>query len=233
MGDQDHRHAEISAQIGQKLHDLRLNRHVQRGGGLVRDQQARAAQQRHRDHHPLPHPAREFVRIKPHPPLGIGDADGVQHPHGLGHGFAFRQALVQDQHLGHLVRDPHIGIQRGHRVLEDHRDLFGPDAVDDLGRRVQDFLPVKAHAARGAAIARQKSHDREGQLRLAAARFAHDAKRLALFQRQVHVLDGAHDAVMGLKADRQAGDVQQGHLSAPSGQGRPAGRRPRRRTRTG
>ena len=233
MGDQDHRHAEIALQVRQQRHDLRLHRHVQRGRGFVRDEQLGSAQQRHGDHHPLPHAAREFVRIKPHAPLGVGDLDRVQHLHGLRNGIAFRQALVQRQHLGHLVGHPHIGVQRGHRVLKDHRDLFGPDAVQHLGRGVQDLLPVEQDAARGAAVARQKAHDREGQLRLAAAGFADDAQGLARIDGQGHVVDGPHLGIVGLEADRKVAQFEKGHLSAPLGRGHRAGRRPRRRSRTG
>ena len=45
------------------VQDLRLDRDVQRGGGLVGDQQARLTGQRHRDHRALAHAARKPVRI--------------------------------------------------------------------------------------------------------------------------------------------------------------------------
>ena len=43
--------------------DLRLDRHVERRGRLVGDQQRRLAGHRQRDHHALAHAARELVRI--------------------------------------------------------------------------------------------------------------------------------------------------------------------------
>ena len=46
----------------EQLEHLRLHRDVERGGRLVGDQDLRLAEQRHGDHHALPHAARELVR---------------------------------------------------------------------------------------------------------------------------------------------------------------------------
>ena len=51
----------ILGQVAQELEDLGLDRHVEGGRRLVRDQQLRLQGKRHRDHHPLAHPARELV----------------------------------------------------------------------------------------------------------------------------------------------------------------------------
>ena len=53
----------LRAQRAHQLQDLRLDGDVERGGGLVGDQEPRVAGQRHRDHHALAHAARELVRI--------------------------------------------------------------------------------------------------------------------------------------------------------------------------
>ena len=50
-------------QRAHQIEDLRLDRDVERGRRLVGDQQLRVAGERHRDHHALPHAARELVRI--------------------------------------------------------------------------------------------------------------------------------------------------------------------------
>ena len=50
--------------------DLRLDRHVERGGRLVGDQQPRLAGKRHGDHHALAHAARQLVRILRRTPIG-------------------------------------------------------------------------------------------------------------------------------------------------------------------
>ena len=49
--------------VEHQVQHLRLDGHVERRRRLVGDQQLRIAGHRHGDHHPLPHPARELVRI--------------------------------------------------------------------------------------------------------------------------------------------------------------------------
>ena len=67
VGDEHERHPELLAQAPQQREDLRLHRHVERGGGLVGDQQLRLVGERHSDHHALAHPPGELVRVGIHP----------------------------------------------------------------------------------------------------------------------------------------------------------------------
>ena len=50
-----------------QVEDLRLDRHVERGRRLVRDQDVRVVQERHRDHRALAHAARVLVRVVAEP----------------------------------------------------------------------------------------------------------------------------------------------------------------------
>ena len=68
MADQHERHAEFAAHTVEQLEDLRLDRHVERRGGLVRDQQLGLPGERHGDHHALVLAAGELVRIGVEPP---------------------------------------------------------------------------------------------------------------------------------------------------------------------
>ena len=61
--------------VAQQVEDLRLDRHVERRRRLVGDQQLRLAGERHRDHRPLAHAARELVRVVLQPQLGARDPD--------------------------------------------------------------------------------------------------------------------------------------------------------------
>ncbi len=63
MRDEQHGHPEVALQLAEQLEDLGLDRDVERGGGLVGDQQLRLVRQRHRDHRPLAHATRERVRV--------------------------------------------------------------------------------------------------------------------------------------------------------------------------
>ena len=69
--DEQHGESELVLELLQQLQDLGLDHDVERGRRLVGDDEARAAGQRHRDHHALPLPARELVRV-------VVDAPGRQ-----------------------------------------------------------------------------------------------------------------------------------------------------------
>ncbi|APZ55380.1 hypothetical protein Ga0080574_TMP5098 (plasmid) [Salipiger abyssi] len=63
MGDEHHRHALFVLKLLDQFDDLRLNRHVERRGRLVGNQELRLAGQRHGDGHALPHAAGKLVRV--------------------------------------------------------------------------------------------------------------------------------------------------------------------------
>ena len=60
--DEDVREPEVALQVLEQVQDLRLHGHVERGDGLVADDQLRVDRQRARDADPLPLPAGELVR---------------------------------------------------------------------------------------------------------------------------------------------------------------------------
>ena len=59
----------------QELDDLSLERHVERRGRLVGDEQRGLEHERGRDHDPLPHAAGELVRVVAQAIPNVGDAD--------------------------------------------------------------------------------------------------------------------------------------------------------------
>ncbi len=63
MGDPNDRHPKLVSQILHQFDDLRLDRDIKRGGGLIGDQYLGGADQRHRDHDALTHPTRELMRV--------------------------------------------------------------------------------------------------------------------------------------------------------------------------
>ena len=62
----------------EELEDLRLDGDVERRRRLVGDQDVGLVGERHRDHDPLPLPARELVRVGGEPRLGVRDPDEPQ-----------------------------------------------------------------------------------------------------------------------------------------------------------
>ena len=67
-----------SPQRLEQVEDLRLDRHVERGGRLVEDQQLRLGRERARDQRALAHAAGELVRIGVRDRGRIDDADLVE-----------------------------------------------------------------------------------------------------------------------------------------------------------
>src|SRR5437867_8816165 len=209
--DQQDRHPQLRLQLVQELEDLRLDGDVERGRRLVGDQELGVARQRHRDHDALPHAARELVGVLLHPPLGVGDVHELEHVDRLGHRVAAPEPLVEPDGLGNLLADREYRVQRGHRLLEDHRDLFAADLAH-LGRgQLEEALaPVVDRALDDAAGGlRDQAHDRERRDALAGAGFADDAERLALVDVEIDPINGADDALVGVKVRLQPLDLEQ------------------------
>ena len=76
--DQQQAHALLALQVAQQVEDLRLDRHVERRGRLVGDQEVGLGGERHRDHHALLLAAAHAKRVLVDAPLGLGDADAAQ-----------------------------------------------------------------------------------------------------------------------------------------------------------
>ena len=75
---EEHAHVVRALQLADQLQDLRLHRHVERGGRLVGDQELRIVGDRDGDHHALALAAGELMRILLEPRLRLGDAHFLQ-----------------------------------------------------------------------------------------------------------------------------------------------------------
>ena len=235
VGDHQQRHPEFLLQVLHEAQDLGLDGDVERGRRLVGDQQRRPADQRHGDHRALAKTAGQFERIGPERALGIGKAHHAEHVDGepvdlgaaeLAPAFATltpqRAAglrAVQLDRLADLVAHRVKGRQRGHRFLEDDRDLAAADtshgragAVDagDVDDALVDARVLEQDRAGGDGRgARQQAHDRLAADRLARARLAHQGHRAAGRNGERHLVDGAQHAFVDAELDRQILDSQQ------------------------
>ena len=176
--DEQHRRPQPLAQILDEFDDAGLHRDVERRRRLVEDQEFGVAQQRHRDHHALLLAARQLVRIGPHHPLGVRQPDRFDHfdrpPLGLG----ARDLVVTQRRLHQLPADPHGWIERGHRLLIDHRDLGAADFAHLAFRQSGDVAALEADGALGhAADLRQIAHHRQRDRRFAASGLADQPHR--------------------------------------------------------
>ncbi len=191
-----------SPQRAEDLEDLRLHGHVERRGRLVGDDQRGLAEQGHGDHHALAHPAGELVGIGAHPLARRGHAHPLQHLGGAAPGFAAGRPAVCHQHLGELLAHAQVGVERGHRVLEDHRDPVAAHRLQPRLRGAHEILSVEEDAAAGdAPRLRHEAQQREAGHALARARLAHHAEDLAAIDRERDLVHGAHEVALGGEID--------------------------------
>jgi len=99
---------------------LRLCGYIKGGCRLVRDQQVGLAHHRHGDHRALAHAARHLERVAVPRPLGFNKANALKLRHNAGFGLCGADALVQVQHLSHLIAQPVQRRERAHWLLEIH-----------------------------------------------------------------------------------------------------------------
>ena len=209
MGDQDHRHPGLFLQRLDQVQDFSLYGHVQRRCRFIGDQHVGVVRQRHRDHDPLPLPARQLVRVL---------ADAAFRVRYLHLGQQFDRPLPR-LCLGHFLVDaklfdqllPHgvNRVQRRHRFLKDHRQPVAAQlshvTIGQTGHVlavIQDLGPVRHRGAFG-----QQAHDRPRRHRLARPAFPHQRNRLTLVQAERHVADRLDLAAQNLERDADVAGV--------------------------
>ncbi len=194
-----HRQVVRDEQVGQALlalqvlHDvehLRLHRHVQRGRGLVADQEFGLRGQRPRDRDALALPAGELVRKLLH--VGTGQPHRQQQLADLGaqtRGVAEQTVLAQ--RLADDVQHLPARVEAGIRVLEDH--LHAPAQGAQIGgRRLEHprVLAVEEDCAAGGFV---QAHQQPRHRALAAAGFTDQRQRLALVDAEADAVDRVHE----------------------------------------
>ena len=212
VGNQYHGGAEFPLKISDQVEDLRLDRHVQGGGGFVRDQHLGLAGQRHGDHRPLAHAAGHLMRILFSAPLRFGNTHVVQHLHRSGAGSGLRQAIVQHDHFRNLLANGHQWVERGHRFLKDHRDLAAAH-LPHLGlAKAKQVGAVELDAARHdlPRRLRDQAHERQGGDGLAAAGLADDCQGFTSFDTERNVLHRLNQPAAGVEDRGEAGDFENG-----------------------
>ena len=171
----------------QQLQDLRLDGDVERGGRLVGDQQVGLVGERHGDHHALPLAAGKLVRIGAEPLLGSSRCRPcVSSSSTRARAVASSRPLMQLHDLADLLLDRVQRIERGHRLLEDDRDLLAADGAHGAALAFRMSLPLEQDLARSGCDAGvgQEPQDRQCRDGLARARFADQRDRLPLGDRE-------------------------------------------------
>ena len=182
--DENDAHLHFVLQCADERQDLRLDGHVEGGGRFVGNQERGFAGQCHGDHHPLAHAPRELVRVALEDVTRFGDAYQIEHAQGFGTGCCAIHALVFADRFGDLLAGGEHRVERGHRLLEDHRNVRTTDTAHRrvVGAGEIEDTPVataesEASADDAPAAVFDEAHRREGGDRLARSGFADDGQR--------------------------------------------------------
>ena len=206
MGDEQQADIQLVLQPGEQVENPFLNRDIERGGRLVRDQQCRPGEDRQADQHALQHAAGQLVRV------GIIDALGVVEPD-------LRERLQDELLADCLVRlveergcllclnaDRSHRVERIARVLRDESDGPSPQRPEATLGKPQHLLAVERDPAGGVPTAGEEPQHRAGDRRLARAGLSNEGEALAAAKFEPNV---ANDFVRPVR-DRQAVDPEQG-----------------------
>ena len=174
MGDEDDREPELALQVAQQVEDLRLDRDVERGDGLVGDDQLRLQRERPRDADALALAAGELVRVAV-VVLGVQARRGPSAPARRACARPRRSAAVDGERVGDDRADRLARVQRRVGVLEDHLHLAAQGLQRSPRRRAMSS-PVEADRAAGRARAGAGSGARSCSCR---SRSRRRAERLA------------------------------------------------------
>ena len=211
VGDHDDGVTVLLLHLLHKFDNLRLDGHIEGRSGLVGNQDVGIAGESHGDHDALAHAAGELVRILVHALLGLRDAHEVEQLSGAFERLLLGVAAVQTKALPHLTTDLVNRVERGHGVLEDHRNVIAADVLHLLLRHIEEVATAIGHGTALNLTGRHgdEAHDGHGGHGLARAGFAHHAERLAAIERVAHAVNGMHDAVLGVEVHLQVVDLEQ------------------------
>ena len=120
VADEEIGEPEVAAQLHEEIQDLRLDRHVERGDGLVAYQELGLHGERARNADSASLPAGELVRVT----RLVARVEPAAHEELVEVAvelLALHDA-VHERRLAHDIGHPHARVERGERVLKDHLD---------------------------------------------------------------------------------------------------------------
>ena len=223
---------ELVLQRAEEVEDVGLHRDVEGGGGLVGDDDGRVARERHGDHHALPHTAGELVGELLRAALRVGDAHRFEQVYCPGPGFTPECDAVHLHRLGELFAHPDDGVERGHRLLEHHRDVVAAHIAQLLAVELADALVRDDRLTLDVSVAGQQAEGRRRSDRFAGPRLADEGHDLAGAHVEGQPLHGMDASELRLELDVEILELQHcflRHDSAPQlsvWRGSKASRRP-------
>ena len=211
VGDQQHGGAELLGQLLEVVEDLLLDRHVERGGRFIGDEESRTRRQATGDECTLALTTGELVRELVDAPVGLGkpsllhELDGTVVRRGTGGDVVGLQRLLD------VVADAPHRVEVAHRVLGDQADLGTADPGELTLGEVGDVAAVEGDGAVGDLTATgQQPHDAHRGGGLARAGLAHHGDRLAGPDVEVDVEDRRQRILPRTEGDVDVAEGEQG-----------------------
>src|SRR5256886_15944337 len=135
------------------------------------------------------------MRVVAHPVLRGGDAHALQHRDDPVACLLPGETVVGGHRLFDLETHTEHRVQRGHRVLEDHRDLVAAKLPDLLVRHLHDVLFAVQDLSTGDLPGfRNQPQEGKRRHRLAGAGLAHDPYDLPAVDVEADAVDGVQRA---------------------------------------
>ena len=194
VGDEQDRHPKFGLQAAHQIEDLRLNRHIERRGRLIGDQQRGLAHQRERDQHALPHAAGKLMGPGV---VALGRARNLNEFKHLKHALAAAagiEPLMHEQGFPDLIADWEKRIQRRHRLLEDHRDMAAAQPphrlralIGQVHRRRVRIRHEPHPPCFNAGVVWQQAHQRQRGDRFPGTALPHEGERLPAPQLETRI----------------------------------------------
>ena len=207
----DHQHCGVQLFLERAHHfdHLRLNRDVQRGRGLIRQNKLRAAGDRDRDHDTLLHAAGELVGILLLP--AFGNADRFQDRVDLLlHLLLAQRHIMPVDHVGDLRAHGEDRVQARHRVLKNHRDVTAAQLTHALLAGIHNALAVEFNVSLNFCnVLRQKPQDAERSGGFPRAGLTDESHALTLMDLHADPVDRIRDRSVDHILDTEILDIKQ------------------------
>ena len=194
--DEDGRGAHVFFELAQEGKDLLLHGDVQRGGGLICNDEFGAAGQGNGNDNALAHTAGEGHGVLVDAGLGVGDMDVAEHFYGFSQGGLAGEAAVEHEGFCDLVADAVHGVEGAEGLLKDDTDLTAAQLAQAVVGHFENVFTIKHDAPAqdfGGRLG-QQAYKAHGGDAFTAAAFSHNAYAFAAGDIKADIIYGAHGA---------------------------------------
>ena len=194
VGNQNSRRSQLHLNLLQKIQDLRLNGHIQRRGGFIRQQDFGIGCQRNGHDASLAHTAGEIIGIQLVSFMGVLDTHQLHEADDPVVDFLLGQlGFVNQNCLCNLLSDGDGGVQGSHGILK-HKGKQLATEFSHIPLRILCNVHAVGNdpAALDSCRFRQQVHDGFAKHTLSAAGFSHDGQHFAGIKLEAHIPDSLH-----------------------------------------